>query len=112
MAVVIGAYLERLRDVKGVSQERIARNIGLRQTEVSAIERGDLVNFDAYDGALKTVGMRPAVFFKKVEEGVLELNRIARRDGLPDLEGVRAKALRGLARWLAEVNLPETIANG
>ena len=65
-----GKLVRRLRQEKGYSQEEFSFRVGLHQTYVSSVERGERnVTIQTADRIAKALGTTMAEFFGELERG-------------------------------------------
>ena len=66
---MLGQRLRALRNKRGVSQERLAAILGVRQNHISRVERGDIQNvrMDMLEGLAKALSVKTDYFFGFVD---------------------------------------------
>src|SRR4051812_9567942 len=63
----LGAYIAALRRNAGLTQEEVARKLGILQTAVSAVEVGrNPINPERYEAYAKLLGVDPQEFGKEI----------------------------------------------
>lgn len=61
----LGAMIKERREVKGISQERLAEMISSTQNRIPEIERGATKNVDTYINCITVLGGQLSITWKK-----------------------------------------------